>query len=92
MVGTQVRLKVGAMFRIGVGVGVRARVGVGAIVRAEDWVRTISCRVGVGGGVKAGVRVLLGVSVGVRVWKRGRTQCTPSSYDILLLVIINNND
>lgn len=73
MVGTQVRFKVGARFRIGVGVGVRARVGVG-------------------GGVKAGVRVRFGVSVGVRVWKRGRTQCTPSSYDILLSVIINNND
>lgn len=71
--------------RIRISVGVRVRVGVGVWV--EVGVR-VEFRIGVIVGVRVGVRFRIRIKVGVKVkvstrvrlWKKGKTQSTPSPY------------
>lgn len=42
-------------------------------------------------GRKVMVRIQAGVGVRLRLWKQGRTQSTPSPYNILFSIVFNNN-
>lgn len=80
---SRIRISVGARVRVGVGVWVE--VGVRVEFRIEVMVEfRIGIMVGVRVGVRFRIRIRVGVKVKVstrvRLWKKGKTQSTPSPY------------